>query len=449
MDFSRRAYDHSFRFDPITRSLLDTDFYKLLMCQFIWKTHYHTRATFTVVNRTKSIRLSDAVDIERLREQLDHARTLKLTSSELVWLRGQSFYGQRDLFEDGFLDFLRTFQLPPYRLEKESIDGCETGQFVLEFQGPWLAVSMWEIHALSILNELRYQAIMGTMSRSQLDILYARAKVKLYAKLTRLSTLDGLNITDFGTRRRHSFLWQEHCVLTAHEVLGDAFTGTSNAYLAMRHDLEAKGTNAHELPMVMAALAGSDQTALRQAQYEVLQQWQRVYRGGLLVMLPDTFGTTQFLEGLDPIMAIAWNGARPDSKPGIQAGEELIAFWKKADPGQLKKKLIIFSDGLDVHLPGEPVRGEDIPTLHRRFHDQVRVGFGWGTCLTNDFIGCHPLDSNAMSPVSLVCKVTSANGKPCVKLSDNYMKATGAPSEIARYRNLFGDRGMSNVPVFV
>ena len=33
------------------RSLLDTDFYKLLMLQFIWK-HFPTRATFTQMNRT-------------------------------------------------------------------------------------------------------------------------------------------------------------------------------------------------------------------------------------------------------------------------------------------------------------------------------------------------------------------------------------------------------------
>ena len=37
IDFAIRVYNHGFPFDPIIRSLLDTDFYKLLMQQFIWE----------------------------------------------------------------------------------------------------------------------------------------------------------------------------------------------------------------------------------------------------------------------------------------------------------------------------------------------------------------------------------------------------------------------------
>ena len=446
MDFSKRAFDHSYHIDPIVRSLLDTDFYKLLMLQLIWKRYYHTRVSFAVTNRTTSVRLADIIDRDQVAAQLDHVRTLRFRESELVWLRGQSFYGQRGLFEEGFLDFLRTFELPGYHLAANP----ETGQFDLVFEGTWPQTTLWEIYALEILNELRYRAIMRTMNRSQLDIMYARAKVKLYAKLERLAGVEGLALTDFGTRRRHSFLWQEHCVLTAKEALGEKFKGTSNAYLAMKHDLEAMGTNAHELPMVLAALAGSDDEKLRDAQYEVLRQWQSTYRGGLLVMLPDTFGTTQFLEGLSPVMARTWTGARPDSKPAIEGGEELVAFWKRTDPGKAADKLIIFSDGLDVHLPGHEPNGEDIPTIHAHFNGQVRMGFGFGTNLTNDFIGAHPVDPKAMKAVSLVCKVHEVEGRPALKLSDNYQKATAShPAELERYRRVFGTRGMSNVPTQV
>ena len=448
MDFAKRAFDHSYHIDPIVRSLLDTDFYKLLMLQFIWKKYFHTQVSFQVTNRTRSIRLADVVEAQELRAQLDHVRGLRFMGQELVWLRGQAFYGQTGLFEEAFLDFLRTFRLPEYRLEPATADGHPTGQFDLEFSGAWAQVTLWEIYALEILNEMRYRTLMRTMNRSQLDIMYAKAKVKLHDKLRVLADVDGLNLSDFGTRRRHSFLWQEHCVLTAQEILGDKFTGTSNAYLAMKHGLDARGTNAHELPMVLAALARSDES-LKDAQYEVLRQWQNVYRGGLLVMLPDTFGTTQFLNGLSPTMARTWTGARPDSKAPIAAGEELVNFWRRHDPGKACEKLIVFSDGLDVHLPGHTPQGEDIPTLQRHFQGQVRLGFGWGTNLTNDFVDCHPLDPKVMRPVSLVCKVSGADGRPAVKLSDNYTKASGPADEIARYRSVFGSAGMANAPVIV
>ena len=50
--------------------------------------------------------------------------------------------------------------------------------------------------------------------------------------------------------------------------------------------------------MAMAALAskGTDEE-LRESQYRVLELWQKSYGGSLLIMLPDTFGTTQFLVG--------------------------------------------------------------------------------------------------------------------------------------------------------
>jgi nicotinate phosphoribosyltransferase len=441
MDFAKRAFDHSYHIDPIVRSLLDTDFYKLLMHQFIYLRYSNVDVSFALANRTKSVKLAEEIDIGELREQLDFVRALRFRPSEIVWLRGQSFYGQHGLFEESYLHHLKTLHLPDYELGT-----TDDGQIRLVFHGAWTQTTLWEIYALEIINELRYRRIMRGMNPSQLDIMYARAKVKLYDKLVRLRGVEGLNITDFGTRRRHSHLWQEHCILTAKEVLGDKFTGTSNAFFAARHDLEAKGTNAHELPMVVAALANTDEE-LREAQYKVLKQWQNVYRGGLLVMLPDTFGTTQFLRHA-PEWVRHWTGARPDSKKPVPGGEELVAFWRARgeDPAE---KLIIFSDGMDVALPGQAPNGSDIPAAHAHFAGKVRVGFGWGTNLTNDFLGCHPDEPDRLKPISLVCKVASANGRPAVKLSDNYEKATGPAEEVERYRRVFGTEGVSGAPVTV
>lgn len=419
-DIATRVYNHTWKLDPIIRSLIDTDFYKLLMLQMIWKLYPDVDATFSLINRTKTVRLAEEIDEGELREQLDHARSLHLSKKEMIWLAGNTFYGRKQIFEPEFLNWLATFQLPEYELSKRD------GQYELNFHGRWMETTMWEIPALAIINELRSRAAMRHMGPFALDVLYARAKAKMWEKVERLRALPGLRISDFGTRRRHSFLWQRWCVEALKEGIGAGFTGTSNVLLAMDSDLEAVGTNAHELPMVMAALADSDEE-LRAAPYKVLKDWNRLYGGNLLIVLPDAFGTAAFLRDA-PEWVADWTGFRPDSAPPIEGGEKIIDWWQRMgrDP---RSKLLIFSDGLDV---------DAIIDTYRHFEGRVRMSFGWGTNLTNDFAGCAPQYVESLKPISLVCKVSEANGRPAVKLSDNPRKATGDPAVVERYLRFFG-----------
>jgi nicotinate phosphoribosyltransferase len=430
-DIATRVYNHTWKLDPIIRSLIDTDFYKLLMLQMIWKLYPQVNATFTLINRTTSVRLADEIDEQELRDQLDHVRSLRLTKKEMIWLAGNTFYGRAQIFEPEFLAWLGNLQLPEYELAKRD------GQYELTFHGSWMETTLWEIPALAIINELRSRAAMRSLGYFTLDVLYARAKAKMWAKVERLRELPGLRISDFGTRRRHSFLWQRWCVEALKEGIGPAFTGTSNVLLAMDSDLEAVGTNAHELPMVVAALADSDEQ-LAAAPYQVLKDWNRLYGGNLLIVLPDAFGTTSFLEHA-PEWVADWTGFRPDSAPPIEGGEKIIDWWKKMgrDP---RKKLLIFSDGLDV---------DAIIDTYRHFAGRVRMSFGWGTNLTNDFAGCAPREIAGLKPISIVCKVSEANGRPAVKLSDNPRKATGDPAEVERYLRFFGSQDRIEQAVLV
>ncbi|MGH6860537.1 MAG: nicotinate phosphoribosyltransferase, partial [Phyllobacterium sp.] len=346
-DIARRVFNHTWKLDPIIRSLLDTDFYKLLMLQMIWGIYPKVDATFTLINRTTRVRLGDEIDEQELRAQLDHARTVRFTKKEMIWLGGNTFYGKRQIFEPDFLAWLSNFQLPDYELIKRD------GQYELNFHGPWALTTMWEIPALSIINELRSRAAMKRMGRFELDVLYARAKAKMWAKVERLQALPDIRISDFGTRRRHSFLWQRWCVEALKEGIGPAFTGTSNVLMAMDNDLEALGTNAHELPMVLAALSNGREELLA-SPYKVLQDWNRYYGGNLLIVLPDAFGTAAFLRDA-PDWVADWTGFRPDSAPPIEGGEKIIAWWrsKGKDP---REKLLVFSDGLDVDTIEETYR---------------------------------------------------------------------------------------------
>ncbi|WP_367714617.1 nicotinate phosphoribosyltransferase [Nitratireductor sp. GISD-1A_MAKvit] len=419
-DIARRVYNHTWKLDPICRSLLDTDFYKLLMLQMIWGLYPDVDATFSLINRNKSVRLADEIDEGELREQLDHARAISFSKKEMIWLAGNTFYGKKQIFQPEFLRWLADFRLPEYELTRRD------GQFELHFHGKWMETTMWEIPALAIINELRSRAAMRSLGRFELDVLYARAKAKVWTKVERLKKLPNIRISDFGTRRRHSFLWQRWCVEALKEGIGDSFTGTSNVLLAMDTDLEALGTNAHELPMVLAALAQTDEEILA-SPYRVLQDWQSYYGGNLLIVLPDAFGTETFLRNAPPWVA-DWTGFRPDSAPPIEGGERIIEFWRKhgKDP---RDKLLIFSDGLDV---------DTIEEAYRHFEGRVRMAFGWGTNLTNDFEDCAPKEVEGLKAISVVCKVSTADGNPAVKLSDNPQKATGDPAEIERYIRLFG-----------
>jgi nicotinate phosphoribosyltransferase len=192
----------------------------------------------------------------------------------------------------------------------------------------------------------------------------------------------------------------------------------------MKSDIEAIGTNAHELPMVYAALARSD-AELAQAPYQVLADWHEEHDGNLRIILPDTYGTEGFLARAPDWLA-SWTGIRIDSGDPATGAETAIRWWRDRgeDPTQ---KLVIFSDGLDV---------DKIEELHARFRGRVKVSFGWGTMLTNDFRGL--VAGDALAPFSLVCKALSANGRPTVKLSDNPAKAMGPADEIDRYKRVFG-----------
>ncbi len=420
-DIARRVYNHAWKLDPVVRSLLDTDFYKLLMLQMIWSLYPKVDATFTLINRTKSVRLAEEIDESELRAQLDYARTLTFSKKEMIWLAGNSFYGRKQIFDPEFLRWLEDFRLPEYELSKEH------GQYRLDFHGKWSHTTMWEIPALAIINELRSRAALKNLGQFAIDVTYARAKAKMWDKVERLKKLPDIRISDFGTRRRHSFLWQRWCVEALKEGIGQAFTGTSNVKLAMDTDLEALGTNAHELPMVLTAIADGE-AAMRAAPYRVLQDWNTLYGGNLLIVLPDAFGTASFLRDA-PDWVADWTGFRPDSAPPIEGGERIVEWWKSKgrDP---REKMLIFSDGLDV---------DTIEKTYRHFEGRVRMAFGWGTNLTNDFKDCAPLPNDRLKAISLVCKVTEANGRPAVKLSDNPEKATGEPKEIERYLRIFGD----------
>jgi nicotinate phosphoribosyltransferase len=435
--------------DWVIRSLMDVDFYKFTMAYFI-KTYYAgVNVVFNFINRHTHIPVADLVDEGELRRQLDHVLTLRFRRTDIYYLRGMDIYGD-SMFPPGYLEFLGGLRLPPYKLERVG------NQYKFEVEGPWELATWWETIFLAILSELLYRTLMQSMAeqgpegRLELELMYAAAKNKLYAKLKRLKADGRVRFADFGQRRRHSFLWQLYAIEMARDVMGPQFVGTSNTWMAFNQDLVPIGTNAHELPMVMTALADTDD-GKRDAQYEVLRKWGKLFtQTGVRVMLPDTYGSAQFYEHMPQDLAAevagSWRGARYDSGSLIEEGMRHAKFLRRFRIATIHR-LGIPSDGLDV---------DPMINLQDVLGGDLTLSNGWGTKFTNDFDGCHPRgDEQALvhgKPIGLtwnqafaghsfVCKIASANGNPAVKLSNNVNKATGPKDEVERYIRIFGSEG--------
>lgn len=403
-------------FTPPVQSLLDVDFYKFTMAQVALEKHPNAIVTFKLIVRDNTIPIGDMVSETELRKCLDYVQGLSFTPTDLSYLRGINLFSDY-LLKDKFIQFLRTLKLPPYKLVRKE------GAFELTFTGKWPEVTFWETIALAIISELYYRAILRNMRRHELEMIYDRARVRIYEKLEKLLDHPLIRFADFGQRRRHSFLWQEWVIGICREMMGSQFTGTSNTWMAFHHNLTPIGTNAHEMPMVYVALAEDDEKIA--AQYEVLKDWEAMYGDGLRIMLPDTYTTEQFLRNA-PDWVAKWRGFRQDSGDPITRAD-LFIDWLKRQGVDPKTKLMIASDGLDV---GPMVK------INNELRNRLGDGYGWGTLLTNDFRGCHR--SPLLRPFSMVCKVVEVDGRPCVKISDNIEKATGPIDEVERYKKIFG-----------
>ena len=397
---------------PIIESLMDIDFYKFTMGQEILHKHPSAKVLFGLVNRTASMRLGDKIDIGRIREQLDHAGTLRFNKSDLHYLRGTNEYQER-MFREDFLEHLGALVLPPYDLE------IRDGQIIWTSEAEWQTVTFWETLVLSVIVELLNEKRLGEMSRLEQDAVFAQGRIRLLEKVRVLRENPEITFTDFGTRRRFSREWQDYVVGVLAEELPGQFLGTSNTLLAMKHGILPMGTSAHERDMVVAGIMSNTDEGIRQAIQTNLISWWKEYGQGLSIALTDTFGTDAFFKAMTPEQARDWKGLRQDSGNPFIFVDKAIAFYRShgIDP---REKMIVFSDGLEL---------ETILALAEHCKSKIRATFGWGTNLTNDL---------GLPTLSLVVKAVRANGKPLVKLSDNLAKAIGPRDEIERYKRIFG-----------
>jgi len=398
--------------EGIIRSILDSDLYKFSMQYFVIQHYNEAEVDYTFNNRDKSMVFNQTA-VDEIKNQIKLMSELKLTDAEYDWMKKELYF-----LPVAYRQYLAAYRFNPNQV---NINLTFNGQLEINIKGKWRDTILWEVPLMAIISEVYFKYMDTDWNMdNQEKLAYNKAKT--------LSEADCF-FADFGTRRRRNFETQDIVVKTMKEFKG--FVGTSNPYLAMKYNVKALGTCAHEAIGAVAALE-----SLNHPNKIFMERWSEVYEGDLGTMLPDTYGLESFLKDFSLGKAKLWDGVRHDSGDPYVFVDKIVEHYKKLriDP---TTKTIIFSDGLDV---------ETAISLRNYCRGKIRCSFGIGTFFTSDFIKAstknsemwRPPQVEKSKPMNMVIKLTMINNIPVVKLSDSPGKAIGDPKmvEIMKYIHL-------------
>lgn len=390
------------------------DYYKATMGQVEYDTHRDTIVTFELKNRGAN-KLSDYVTPEMLLDRLNELKD-GWKPEEIAYLASLTNQDGGPRFTPEYLDFLVDNPLPPV---EAGID--DVGELSVATTGTWPLVTFWETVVMSELNELYFANKLAAES-SSLEELYAEGDRRLDAKIATLRERPDIKFSDFGTRRRFSYDWQQHVIERVAHELPDNFLGTSNIFLAHELGLKPIGTYAHEMPMVYGAIEQMQGNDPLDGHHKMLRDWETTHRGDLSTALTDTWTSEYFFTDFTPEQAEAWSGLRHDSGDPFEFGERVIKFYEHYDIDPTAHT-IVYSDGLDIDM---------IVALADHFKDRIKLVFGWGTTLTND-LGVRA-NNFVMKAAAVALPEASTVTQGTVKLSDTEGKHMGSPEDVELYQ---------------
>ena len=399
------------KYKPIITSLLDCDLYKFTMQRAFLSKFANINAVYEFKDRTRVEYTHEM--IEEIRWQIDHLCKLRFTEDEIKYIANIYFMKDAKFYHE----FLRMFKL---NREYLSVSWGINNTLEIVASGPIWSVSMFEIYILAIVNEVYFKYITNRMMDGDSAKMIYEGKRILHDGLAEIENKEPYRFifTDFGTRRRFSKEWQKEiikkCISYSSESGKYKFIGTSNVMFAKEFNITPIGTMAHEFIQLGQAL---DCVTLANSQKYMLQAWADEYRGDLGTALSDTLTTDYFLKhDFDKYFSKLFDGVRHDSGDPIVFGEKMIEHYKQMgiDP---TTKTIIFSDGLDLQSAFK---------IAKHFYKRIKVSFGIGTKLTNNF-------GHWIKPLNIVMKMTSANGKPVMKISDVSGKSMCKDEQFATY----------------
>lgn len=377
---------------PIIRSMLDTDFYKLTMQQAVCELYPNVKVKYKFYNRRKTDKFTPEF-LVALKEGIQDMTKLALTLEEKEWLAKNYTF-----LKPTYLEYLFSYRFNPDELK---INLTDDGELEIEIEGYWRSTILWEVPLMALISETYFNVIGNDWTdEGQSMLIFQKGERLKYA---------GCTWADFGTRRRRSFTTQETVVSTYATHFQPNFVGTSNVHLAHKYNVKALGTQGHEWPMAISVLE-----SLKHANRFAMQRWTDVYRCRLGTVLPDTYGTEAFLQDFDNYYAGLFDSIRHDSGDPFVFARRIVKHLETIRISPNTKK-INFSDGLDVDL------GIELTEFCRGL---IGCTLGIGTHLTNDF------PNSKFPALQIVIKLDMVDGEHVVKLSENPEKAVGDPDAV-------------------
>ncbi len=310
------------------QSLLNNDIYKFLMLDFILAhpEYQDVEVRWKMKVRNSDIHLADVIPEGAIREQLNAARALSgVSQADISYLRGMLTAGRKPLLSEKTLKFLETFRLPDYSL---NADG--NGGYDLSFTGPWKTSIMWEILALKIVNTLYlyHYTKKARFTASEFNGMMTKTFSRLYDDVEMFKSHRNVTFSEFGTRRSASTDIHRMVLEILESELPNQCVGTSNVMLAREFgQSNPRGTNAHELRMIPTAMV-DDPKSIVDTMYRIDREWM-VHFPELAILLPDTFGTSFYLENAPEDIIRGHIGCRFDSKDPRTAIPEYVNWLLK------------------------------------------------------------------------------------------------------------------------
>lgn len=384
----------------------DDDLYKMSMCCAVIDNFPRAQVKYEFVDRNHTVYPEGFAD--ELNRQVEALEGVVITDEEVDFMRRKCYY-----IPEWFYRYLRGFRFSHHWVKAWQDD---EGYLHIEFEGNWSDTILLEVKVLAIISEL-YYIMTGQTDKLDYDVYYKKS----YAKAERLLEA-GCVYSDFGTRRRASFEAEDTVVRAMKDCQNSRqwegrFVGTSNVYLAMKHDLLPVGTMAHEFVCAIGGMYGP-----QMANNIAMNAWRNTFRGALGTYLYDSFGWDIFSMNFSEDFANLFKGLRVDSGDNYEQLQKIVAKYKSLGIDS-RSKQVIFSNALDTDRAIE---------IQQYAKDLCQPSFGIGTHFTNDFEGIKPMNIVIKLVAAKITESWRFYNDTC-KLSEDKGKHTGKPEVIQRF----------------